>query len=863
MFFFLRVLCLGCLLPLPLLAVPVSTTLTLVDEPGFNRLTLTLSAAGFPSTDTTTLTGSVVGDFDVDPQNHTSTMFSMRDGRFFGTDMRFRATTLFGLVTVYDVRVGDLSGTVETIAPPAPMDPASGQFDASLHELLIDQGTIQGTSQAGPIDTAFTADDPVGGPGTGTGQVTLTPLSSDAYFQYYTVTVVMPVAVDEESDELSIVGSGTIKAVGTLKVPLGDEAVWVEAGGGSYEAAGNWLPAAVPAPNTPIIIPDGTSQRTGTPWNRAADTRIDGGGLLLTDSRFRHAEDAEAHLTMNSGSISHSGDYFMVAHNRAGSITINGGSLATTVSNTAFLSDAAGSEGVLTLNGGVFNASLAGGSRFIMGRQSAANDRFIVNGGVATITGAGNNNIVEIARRAHVAVDGGELHFTNLQRLGIGWAGVSGRSPVVEVSSGALHASGFGSGGDLFVSNNAILRISGGEVNISGVDLRVGSAGGSGTAGTVVQRGGTLGISANAIVLSHQSGRAGQFFMLGGVVEAADITTGDGVRPRFYLQDGTVALVGDRRELAGEDWFISLGEIDAVYDAVADRTTITASPAEASGREFRYYRFSATHLRSGLATGAIQLSGFDFLDDGAPVDMAAVTVGNPGGNNPPSETPDRLIDGDAATKWSDLNNAPLVFDFGGPRRIDGYRFTTGDDAPERDPLQWLLEGSDDAVAWETIDVVTREDLTPDGRLITTLDLPLPAALDPAVGYAAWLAGFPGLADPAPFADPDGDGLPNILEFVLDGDPEIPNSERPPVAVPAPGGGMVFSFVRRMDSKADGLLVFQFGSDFADWSDVAIPDASAGDVVVEPDHPAAGLETVTITVDSTAGRMFGRLQVTTP
>jgi hypothetical protein len=36
----------------------------------------------------------------------------------------------------------------------------------------------------------------------------------------------------------------------------------------------------------------------------------------------------------------------------------------------------------------------------------------------------------------------------------------------------------------------------------------------------------------------------------------------------------------------------------------------------------------------------------------------------------------------------------------------------------------------------------------------------------SVGFASWIAGYPGLSVSTPSGDPDGDGLPNLVEYLL-------------------------------------------------------------------------------------------------
>ncbi|MBQ99834.1 MAG: hypothetical protein CMO60_03120, partial [Verrucomicrobiales bacterium] len=125
----------------------------------------------------------------------------------------------------------------------------------------------------------------------------------------------------------------------------------------------------------------------------------------------------------------------------------------------------------------------------------------------------------------------------------------------------------------------------------------------------------------------------------------------------------------------------------------------------------------------------VQLAEFEFLLDG--VKVGTPSVSNPGGDNPGGETPDLAVDGSLATKWLDRRQGPLVFDFGSPTTVDGYRWSTANDAPERDPVRWILEGSDDETNWDLVDERVDGDFqTPSARFTYTPILELNSA--PAV-----------------------------------------------------------------------------------------------------------------------------------
>jgi YVTN family beta-propeller protein len=136
-------------------------------------------------------------------------------------------------------------------------------------------------------------------------------------------------------------------------------------------------------------------------------------------------------------------------------------------------------------------------------------------------------------------------------------------------------------------------------------------------------------------------------------------------------------------------------------------------PSELPG--YRYYRFRPTKLRDDLAANSIQLAELSLFAGG--VRQFAATVTNPGGSNPAGEEPIRANDGNPATKWLDFERGSLVYDFGGNVEIDAYTITTANDAPARDPVRWLFEGSVDGLSWVVLDDRSAQDFpTPTARL---------------------------------------------------------------------------------------------------------------------------------------------------
>ena len=133
---------------------------------------------------------------------------------------------------------------------------------------------------------------------------------------------------------------------------------------------------------------------------------------------------------------------------------------------------------------------------------------------------------------------------------------------------------------------------------------------------------------------------------------------------------------------------------------------------------------------------------------------------------------------------------------------------------------------------------------------------------PAAGnYVVWSGrgGYNLIGGPA--GDDDSDGVPNLMEYVLGGNPRQLSSGILPAAA-TQAGSFVFTFRRVHSSTADTTQTFQYGSNLIGWSDV--PVAHGGMVSIIANTPQAGIDSVTVAVPIGSGsQMFGRLKVATP
>ena len=134
---------------------------------------------------------------------------------------------------------------------------------------------------------------------------------------------------------------------------------------------------------------------------------------------------------------------------------------------------------------------------------------------------------------------------------------------------------------------------------------------------------------------------------------------------------------------------------------------------------------------------------------------------------------------------------------------------------------------------------------------------------PPSGFSSWISGF-NVADPTASGDSDNDGINNLLEYVLNGDPSVASTSILPSSV-VTQSAFEFTFSRRADSKNDTTLTFQYGSTLAGWTDITIPVSSGtvGGATVTVTADGNSADTVKVSIPSgfaVGGKLFGRLKV---
>jgi autotransporter-associated beta strand protein len=257
---------------------------------------------------------------------------------------------------------------------------------------------------------------------------------------------------------------------------------------------------------------------------------------------------------------------------------------------------------------------------------------------------------------------------------------------------------------------------------------------------------------------------------------------------------------------------------------------------------------SPTVLRVGVDGGSGSFSGtisnsaaqIAFVKTGAGIQTLSGTTSHTGGTTVNGGTL-RLGNGSSPTHLADA--AEMIVTTGAMLHLD-YAGTDQINSLWVDGLQMPVG----------IYSATSGFITGGGTLTVTSG---PASAD----YAAWSGrGIHDLIG-GPSADDDDDGIANLLEYVLGGNPRAASTDILPAAATS-SGHLVFTFRRVHATTADTTQIFQYGTDLSGWTDV--PIVAGGMVAIQPDTPQSGTDTVTITVPAgTNPRMFGRLKVTLP
>jgi len=536
-------------------------------------------------------------------------------------------------------------------------------------------------------------------------------------------------------------------------------------------------------------------------------------------------------LNVTGGTLTKTGDEkFLVGHNNGKGFVVQSGGTITANNELYIGNENSGAEGTYTLSDA---GALTVSNEVVVGRESGTGI-LNVNGG--TITTVDNGNMY-IGRRNGT----GTLNQSNGVIIVNKEFGVGTRDDN-KIGTGTYNLSG----GSLSVSNNIFI---GKELGSFGTVIMTGGTmttsdklqiGHNQSTGAFTQSGGTVNVQ-NEIYLGNESTNTsvGTYTLSG----AAVVNVGNEVVVGRENGTGVLNLDGgtlNANKISGGSGSATVNFNGGVLQAKRDEGNLIegldSANIQSGGLKIDSNGFSVSTGQLLTGTGGVEKLGQGQLTLLAPSTYAGTTTVTAGVLRVEKTGLNAIVDATADT---------LVAEFAAPTAPGAYRILPGPLAGSQTftatGLGSLQQATFDAQT-STV-TVTGE---PDG--------------DP---YAGWIESFtpnPLLPDDAsklPTADPDGDGIANLMEYVLaGGNPVVPSLSILPTLASV-GDDLVLSYTRNDESEADTTQVGQWTTDLTIWNDV-VP------VVVNENGALADDMTVTVPKSNAVnGKLFLRLKATMP
>ena len=499
--------------------------------------------------------------------------------------------------------------------------------------------------------------------------------------------------------------------------------------------------------------------------------------------------------------------------------------LPSTMASPLVLSSAATSHAILTRSGG--SVATLSGTVALNGRDLWLQSPSITLSGA--ISGTGNLCINNSAFSSPVIITGESNSFVgDVVVLGgsVQTSTVGGTHNCIPDSSSVILSAGTTFYVGASDSINALTGPAGATVlpSISSdgtVELSVGAANGSGTFGGV---------------LANQSGtRKLAFTKLGNGTETLtgnSTATGD-----LHASGGTLLVDGNYPT----HFFVDAGAV------LGGNGTVGAGDLGAGSRSI------SGHLAPGDGIGTLTLRDAVNLGSGAGLDLQ---IGNWTGTTPGVDY-DTLVTAGLdffgpitvnldCTGLTNFSETPRTFVIAtAPTTIypPGYNATTLNVTNFPGKGTWTLYNPDN-----------RSDFGTSLKLYYT-----------PPSYKAWVNIYPSLygATALPGADPDHDGISNLMEYVLGGIPTVGSEAILPTQALNPAS-LTFTYSRASSSLNDTTQVVEWTNDFVTWNEIPVGPASADPVTIIANGNAPDTVIVTIPRSSELnGLLFARLRVSSP
>ncbi len=422
-------------------------------------------------------------------------------------------------------------------------------------------------------------------------------------------------------------------------------------------------------------------------------------GMLLNDAAYAFTA---------SNNVIFSGTGARAGFDGAGTVTYTG-----TISGNGSLVKNGSGDAMLTAAN-----SFLGNVQVNAGRLRVSDDAQLGNSANAVTLAGGylgnaSGTSVTLARNVQVTTSGGfDVQDSELVVNGV----ISGTATKRGAGTVTFGGAAPNSAMDLSMSaGTAVLDKSGAVAvrNITGVGssttVRLAGTGGNQIAGNVSLAGGTLDLNGRSEMIGQLNSATVSSVVTNGGGTASVLTVGETNVNSYFrglLTDGNATL--SLTKIGSSNTFALLG--GSAAQRYTGPTRVEGGTME-WGAGVRYVRLAVTLTRTANQPPAI--SEFQLLRDGVYVPCPADTVATVSSSNGPTGGADRLIDNNTVSKW--LANASsgqaLRIDLRRPMAINGYRWYTANDAPERDPVSWTIEISADAATWYTADTRVSQPIT--------------------------------------------------------------------------------------------------------------------------------------------------------
>lgn len=182
--------------------------------------------------------------------------------------------------------------------------------------------------------------------------------------------------------------------------------------------------------------------------------------------------------------------------------------------------------------------------------------------------------------------------------------------------------------------------------------------------------------------------------------ETVKVAAGETVRPAREFADGVLVKEGaGTLDMSGS----SLGCAKLVVREGTVRFSAGGggAPKEVTTRHLRW-TVTGTRPNAQFSGSGPQFSEFRLFHKGKPVRFPATTRST-SPHHADAEGADKGFDGNLRTKC--YKPSPFVLDFGADVTFDAYSFATANDAPGRDPRDWVLEAGErrrGRIVWRVI-----------------------------------------------------------------------------------------------------------------------------------------------------------------